>query len=346
MKALTFAGPGQRVWHELPDPVLLDRQDAIVRVDATTICGTDLHILAGHVPSVTPGRVLGHEAVGTVEEVGSGVYGLARGDRVVVSAIAGCGLCHYCRLNRAGQCLSGGGWTLGHLIDGTQAERVRVPFATRALHHLPDSISDEQGLMLADVLPTAYEVGVLNGQVTPGSTVVIVGAGPVGLAALLTARLLAPSWIVVVEPNPARRATAETHGADVVVADQEDALGAVHEVTDGLGAHTAIEAAGTPEAFGLCAVLLRPGGHLASIGGHGRPVTLHLERFWTRSLTITTGMVDTVTTPTLLRLMAAGRLDAGALVTHRFDLDEIQDAYDAFSRAPDSGALKVAVLNR
>lgn len=345
MLALTYAGPGKRVWHEVPEPVLTDREDAIVRVDATSICGTDLHILAGGVPEVSRGRVLGHEAVGTVEEVGPGVFGFARGDRVLVSVVAGCGRCHYCRLNHDGACVGGGGWMLGHHIDGTQAERVRVPFATRALHHLPASISDEQGLLLADVLPTAYEVGVLNGDVVPGSTLVIVGAGPIGLAAVLSARLLSPSRIVVVEPNPRRRAAAEAYGADHVVGDAESARALVHDLTDGLGAHTAIEAVGGAEAFELCADLVRPGGRLANVGGHARPATLHLERFWNRRLTITTGMVDTVSIPRLLRLTAEDRLDASSLITHRFALDDIQDAYDAFSRPAESGALKVAIVN-
>lgn len=344
MKALTFDGPGRRIWHEVPDPEIRDAEDAIVRVDAVTICGTDLHILHGDVPEVEPGRVLGHEAVGTVEQLGPAVTGFAPGDRVLISCITGCGRCRFCRDNHDGQCLSGGGWVLGHLIDGTQAERVRVPFAHRALHHLPESVSSEQALLLADILPTAYEVGVLAGRVSPGSTVAIVGAGPIGLAAILTAHLFSPCRIVVVDPAAQRRAAAERLGAQAV-ANPADALELIRDLTDGLGVDTAIEAVGVPEAFELCTDLVRPGGHVANVGVHGVPATLHLERLWIRDVTITTGLVDTFSTPTLLRLLADGRLDTGELITHRFGLDEIQDAYDVFARPQDSGALKVALFN-
>lgn len=344
MKALTFDGPGRRIWHEIPNPELRDPEDAIVRVDAVTICGTDLHILAGDVPEVKPGRVLGHEAVGTVEQVGAGVSGFAAGDRVLISCITGCGRCRYCRENHDGQCLSGGGWVLGHLVDGTQAERVRVPFAQRALHLLPESVPDEQALLLADILPTAYEVGVLQGRVAPGSSVAIVGAGPIGLAAVLTARLFSPSRIVVVDPAAGRRAAAERLGAQAV-ADAADALELVGDLSGGIGVDTAIEAVGVPEAFELCADLVRPGGHVANVGVHGRPAQLHLERLWIRDVTITTGLVDTFSTPTLLRLVAEGQLDTSELVTHRFGLDEIQDAYDVFERPQESGVLKVALFN-
>ncbi|MBA2953236.1 alcohol dehydrogenase catalytic domain-containing protein [Nocardioides sp. MAH-18] len=346
MKALTFEGPGRRVWHEIPDPVIGGPEDAVVRVDAVTICGTDLHILKGDVPEVTPGRVLGHEAVGTVLEVGAAVSGFVPGDRVLISCVAGCGRCRYCRENQDGQCLSGGGWTLGHLIDGTQAEQVRVPFADRALHRLPSSVPDEQALLLADILPTAYEVGVRNGRVVPGSTVAIVGAGPIGLAAILTARLLSPSRIVVVDPAASRREAAERLGADLAVADADAAHEAVKTVTDGLGFDTVIEAVGIPETFELCADLVRAGGTVANVGVHGAPATLHLERLWISNVTITTGLVDTSSTPTLLRLLADGRLDTSGLVTHRFGLDEIHDAYDVFGRPQESGALKVALFNQ
>lgn len=346
MKALTYEGPGRRTWHEVPDPVLVDPEDALVRVDAVTICGTDLHILKGDVPEVTPGRVLGHEAVGTIEEVGPGVAGFAPGDRVLISCIAGCGRCDYCRGNHDGQCRSGGGWVLGHLIDGTQAERVRVPFANRSLHHLPDSVSDEDALLLADIFPTAYEVGVINGRVSPGSTVAIVGAGPIGLAAVLTAQLFTPARIIVVDPAAERRDAAKRFGADIAVADAAAAVEAVRALGDGLGVDTAIEAVGIPATFELATDLVRPGGTVANVGVHGAAATLHLERLWIQDVTITTGLVDTWSTPTLLRLIADGRLSTEGMVTHRFGLDEIQDAYDVFSRPEDSGALKVALFNR
>ena len=342
MKALVYHGPGQRRWEEVPDPVLQHATDAVVRVDAVTICGTDLHILRGDVPAVTPGRILGHEAVGTVTAVGDAVQTLAVGDRVLVSCITACGACRYCRTAGYGQCLGGGGWILGHRIDGTQAEYVRVPFADNSTHKVPDGVTDEQMVLLADILPTSYEVGVRNGAVQPGDVVVIVGAGPIGLAAVLTARLYSPSHIVVVDVADARLEEASRFGADVVVnSGRESARDVVAGLTGGLGADVAMEAVGIPETFEECVRLVRPGGHVANIGVHGAPATLHLEDIWIRNLTITTGLVDTWSTPTLIELAASGRLDTSPMVTHRFGLDEFEAAYDVFERAADTGALKV-----
>lgn len=343
MRALVFDGPGQRGWREVPDPVVRDPQDAVVRVDAVTICGTDLHILKGDVPTVTPGRVLGHEAVGTVVEVGAGVSTLTVGDRVLVSCITACGRCEYCRLGRYGQCLGGGGWILGHRIDGTQAQYVRVPFADTSTHLLSEAISDEAALMLADILPTAYEVGVLSGQVHPGDSVVIVGAGPIGLATVLTAQLFSPSVLAVVDLDEYRLAAARDAGATHTLTAGPDLTEQVRAVTRGLGADVAIEAVGTPATFESCVEMVRPGGHVANIGVHGSPATLHLERDWIRDLTITTGLVDTCTTPTLLRMVEAGQVDVRKLVTHRFVLDAVQDAYDVFADAAASSALKVVM---
>lgn len=345
MKALVFQGPGQREWTEVPMPTLEAAGDAVVRVDAVTICGTDLHILGGDVPEVTPGRVLGHEAVGTVMEIGTAVTTLRPGDRILVSCISACGRCRFCRDGVFGQCLGGGGWILGHLIDGTQAEYVRVPFADTSTHLLPEGISDEAALMLADILPTGYEVGVLNGQVAPGDTVVVVGAGPIGLAAIVTARLYSPSHIVAIDPAASRREAAERFGADTVVDGDTDALAVVAALTDGLGADVVIEAVGLPETFELCTHLVRPGGHVANVGVHGKPATLHLETLWIKNLTVTTGLVDTRTTPTLLRMLSAGRLDPTPFITHRFTIDEMAQAYDVFENPQDTGAVKV-VLHR
>ncbi len=344
MKALVYNGPGQRNWHEVPDPVIQDPEDAIVRVDAVTICGTDLHILKGDVPTVQPGRILGHEAVGTITEVGAGVRSVAVGDRVLISCISSCGRCEYCREGHYGQCLGGGGWILGHLIDGTQAEQVRVPFADRSVHKLPDEVSDEAALQLADILPTAYEVGVLNGRVSPGDTVVIVGAGPIGLAAIATSKLFSPARIIVVDAADARRKAALERGADLAFGPDEDVVAAVRELTGGLGAEVAIEAVGIPETFESCVDLVRPGGRVANVGVHGAAATLHLERIWFRDLTLTTGLVDTSSTPLLLRLLAEGRLPTTGLVTHRFGLDEFQAAYDVFSRPLESDAVKVVLF--
>ncbi|MGA2521482.1 MAG: zinc-dependent alcohol dehydrogenase family protein [Acidimicrobiales bacterium] len=345
MKAIVYHGPGNMSWEDVADPVLVDDTDAIVRVDTTTICGTDLHILKGDVPAVTPGRILGHEAVGTVVEVGSGVKSVARGDRVLVSCITSCGRCRFCREGRYGQCLGGGGWILGHLIDGTQAELVRVPFADTSTYLLPSSVGDEEAVMLADILPTGYEVGVLNGQVHPGDTVAVVGAGPVGLSSILGAKLYSPSHVVAIDLADARLEAAKAFGADITLNNSGavDVLAEVRELTDGLGADVAIEAVGVPASFELCTELVRPGGRVANVGVHGTPATLHLESLWIRDVTITTGLVDASSTAILLRLVANHQIDAARFATHHFTLDEFIDAYDVFSRAADTGALKVVV---
>ncbi|HET9172691.1 MAG TPA: zinc-dependent alcohol dehydrogenase family protein [Actinospica sp.] len=344
MKALVYHGPGRRSWQDFPDPDLIDPTDAVVRVDAVTICGTDLHILKGDVPEVAPGRVLGHEAVGTVVETGTAVGGLRVGDRVLISCISSCGRCEYCRVGRYGQCRGGGGWILGHLIDGVQAEYVRVPFADTSTYKLPESVTDEAALLLADILPTSYEVGVLAGRVGPGQSVAVVGAGPIGLAAITTAKLLSPSLIVAIDKAQARCDAAKSFGADVALEPDERCVEQVMAATDGLGVDVAIEAVGVPESFELCTRLVRPGGHVANVGVHGKPATLHLEDLWIKDVTITTGLVDTSSTATLLKMTAAGRFDSGAFVTHRFGLHEMQEAYDVFERAAETGALKVALF--
>lgn len=344
MKALVYGGPESRSWRDVPDPAVKDPEDAIVRVDAVTICGTDLHILRGDVPDVEHGRVLGHEAVGTVLDVGGNLRTVKPGQRVLVSCISSCGRCAPCREGRQGQCLGGGGWVLGHLIDGTQAELVRVPFADHSLHAVPENVSSEDAVMLADILPTAYEVGVLAGAVSPGDTVVVVGAGPIGLAAITTAQLYSPSRVVVVDPAASRREQALAAGADHALSPDEDVPAAVDALTGGRGADVAIEAVGIPSTFELCTELVRPGGHVANVGVHGAPVTLHLERLWIRDVTITTGLVDTRSTPLLMRLLSEGKISVEGLCTHRFGLHEMQDAYDAFSRPDESGSLKVVLF--
>lgn len=346
MKALVYRGPGRKAWEEVVKPTIQETTDAIVRVDAVTICGTDLHILKGDVPETAEGTILGHEAVGTVDEVGSGVKNVKPGDRVLVSCITACGSCRHCREGHYGQCLGGGGWILGHNINGTQAEYVRVPFADTSTYPVPSGSTDEEILMLADILPTSYEVGVVNGTVGPGDTVAIVGAGPIGLSAIMGARLYSPAHIVSIDLVDARLDAAKRFGADVVVNNsREDAVKAVRELTGGLGADVAIEAVGTPSTFELAADLVRAGGHVANIGVHGAAVTLHLERFWTTDLTFTTGLVDTYSTPTLLRLVASHQLDPAQFVTHHFLLDQFEEAYDTFARAGETKALKV-VLTR
>jgi len=344
MKALVYHGPGERGWDSIGDPTILDPTDIIVRIDTSTICGTDLHILKGDVPETTPGTILGHEAVGTVQEIGAGVSTVAPGDRVLVSCVTSCGSCRFCKEGRYGQCLGGGGWIFGHLINGLQAEYARVPFADNSVYKVPAGLTDEQVLFLSDILPTAYEVGVLNGMVSPGDTVAIVGAGPIGLAAILTARLYTPGRIVAIDLADSRLDSARRFGADVTINNgRDDPVEQIMELTDGLGADSAFEAVGVPATFELAAELIRPGGRLANIGVHGKPATLHLERLWIRDVTVTTGLVDTFSIPQLMRLIASGRLDPSLFATHRFALGDTMSAYDTFADAANTGALKVVL---
>jgi alcohol dehydrogenase len=344
MKALVYHGPGRRSWDEVPDPTIQEPTDAIVRIDSSTICGTDLHILKGDVPAVKPGTILGHEAVGTVVEVGSAVTTLQAGHRVLVSCITSCGRCRFCKEGHYGLCTGGGGWIFGHLIDGLQAELARVPFADTSVYKVPAELTDEQVLFLADILPTAYEVGILNGRVQPGDTVAIVGAGPIGLAAIMTAKLFTPAHIVAIDLDDSRLEKAREFGADVTINNgSEAAVEAVMQLTGGLGVDVAIEAVGVPDTFELCTELVRPGGHVANVGVHGHSATLHLETLWIRDITITTGLVDTFTTADLLKLIAGGKLDATPFATHRFPLDETMSAYDTFGDAAATHALKVVL---
>jgi len=344
MKALVYHGPGQSSWDTVDDPTIIDPTDIVVRIDSSTICGTDLHILKGDVPETTPGTVLGHEAVGTVQEIGANVSTVDVGDRVLMSCVSSCGRCRFCKEGRYGQCQGGGGWIFGHLIDGLQAEYARVPFADNSVYKVPEGLSDEQVLFLADILPTAYEVGVLNGMVSPGDVVAIVGAGPIGLAAILTATLYTPGRIIAIDLADSRLESALRFGADTTINNsREDALAQVMELTDGLGADVAFEAVGVPQTFELAAELIRPCGRVANIGVHGKPVTLHLETLWTRDVTITTGLVDTYTIPRLMKLVSSGRLDPTIFATHRFALGETVSAYDTFADAASTNALKVVL---
>ena len=344
MKALVYHGPGERAWEEVPDRRLQAPTDAIVRIDTATICGTDLHILKGDVPTCRPGTILGHEAVGTITEVGAAVTTVAPGDRVLVSCITSCGRCDYCKEGHPGQCTGGGGWIFGHRIDGLQAEYARVPFADTSVYKVPEQLSDEQVLFLADILPTAFEVGVLNGRVKPGDTVAIVGAGPIGLATILTAQLYTPARIIAIDLADARLARAREFGADVTINNgAEDAVARVMELTGGKGVDVAVEAVGVPATFELCTDLVRAGGHVANVGVHGEAATLHLETLWIKDVTVTTGLVDATTTAMLLRLIEGGRLDPTPFATHRFALDQTEEAYDVFANAATTQALKVVL---
>ena len=346
MKALVYHWPGEKAWESVADPAIKDPTDVIVKVDTTTICGTDLHILKGHVPAVVDGRVLGHEAVGTVLETGSAVRSLAEGDRVLVPAITSCGRCFYCKLGIPAHCqaVGGVGWIFGHLIDGVQAEFARVPFAETSVHKVPEDLTNEQVIFLADILPTGYEIGVQQGRVKPGDSVAVVGAGPVGLAAIMTAALVGASRIIAIDLAPSRLARAKEFGATHTIESGDDVEQQVAELTDGMGVRVAMEAVGIPDTFDLCTRLVRPGGVVANIGVHGAPTTLHLEELWIKSITITTGLVSATTVPALLQLVRDGRLDAEKLGTHHFELGDIMRAYDVFSAPNENDALKV-VLN-
>lgn len=344
MRALVYHGPGLRSWDEVPDPELQADGDVIVKITSSTICGTDLHILKGDVPETTPGTILGHEGVGIVVKKGPGVTTVDVGDRVLVSCITSCARCRFCKEGRYGLCSGGGGWILGHLIDGLQAEYARVPFADTSVYKVPDALSDEQVLFVADILPTAYEVGVIAGGVEPGDTIAIVGAGPIGLAAIMTAKLLTPGRIVAIDLADSRLAKALEFGADTAINNSnEDPIARVMELTDGLGADVAIEAVGMPATFELCTELIRPGGRVANVGVHGHPATLHLEKLWIRDVTITMALVDTNTTPRLLKLIADGRLDPLPFATHHYPLEEVMAGYDTFAAAAETDALKVVL---
>lgn len=343
MQAVVFHGPGDKRWETVADPRIERGEDAIVRITSATLCGTDLHILKGDVPEVKAGTVLGHEAVGIVEEVGNAVTHLKKGDRVLIPAITADGRCDFCRQGMYSHCRDGG-WVFGHLIDGLQAEYARTPYADTSLHRVPEELTDEQVLFLADILPTSYECGVLNGQVKPGDTVAVVGAGPIGLAAILLSRLFSPGLIVAIDLDPARLERARQFGADVTIqSNVEDVRERVSEITRGAGVDVAMEAVGVPETFELCADLVKPGGRVANIGVHGKPACLHLERLWAHNITITTRLVDTTSVPQLLSLIQARRFDPTVFATHSFPLAEAMDAYDVFSRAGETGALKVVL---
>ncbi len=355
MKALVYHGPGKKAWETMPDPRLKAATDAIVRMDTTTICGTDLHILKGDVPAVTDGRILGHEGVGTITEVGPAVKMLKAGDRVIVSCISSCGSCSYCHQQLPSHCLdsegtSGIGWIFGHLIDGTQAELVRVPFADNSLHKLPAGVSDEAAIMLSDILPTGFEIGVRNGRVKPGDVVAVVGAGPVGLSVIMTAGLYGPSRIIAIDLDENRLRLAKSFGATDSVNSTATARTSspgwhdqVMALTDGLGVDVAIEAVGIPQTFEMCTSIIRPGGSVANVGVHGKSVELKLQELWIKDVNISTGLVSATTTAMLLKLVAQGKLAPEKFVTHRFKMDQMMEAYDTFSRAAETKAMKVAI---
>ncbi|MDM0115976.1 zinc-dependent alcohol dehydrogenase family protein [Variovorax sp. J22R133] len=343
MQALIYNGPGQKAVEDRPKPVIQSPTDAVVRITRTTICGTDLHILKGDVATCKPGTVLGHEGVGVVDAVGTGVTTFKPGDRVLISCISACGRCEPCRKGMYSHCTTGG-WILGHTIDGTQAEFVRIPHADTSLHRIPEGADEEALVMLSDILPTGFECGVLNGKVQPGSSVAIVGSGPIGLAALLTAQFYAPAEIIMIDLDDNRLAVSKRFGATATVNSAAgDAAQQVMELTGGRGVDTAIEAVGIPATFTLCEDIVAAGGTIANVGVHGCKVDLHLEKLWSHNVTITTRLVDTVSIPMLLKTVHSRRIDAKQLITHRFKLDAILEAYETFGNAADTKALKVII---
>ena len=343
MKALVYLGPTKKALDERPKPDITAPTDAIVRMTKTTICGTDLHILKGDVPTCQPGRILGHEGVGIVDKVGPAVTAFKPGDHVLISCISACGKCEYCRKLMYSHCTTGG-WILGNKIDGTQAEFVRIPYADTSLYPIPDGADEEALVMLSDILPTGFECGVLNGKVQPGSTVAIVGSGPIGLAALLTAQFYSPAEIIMIDLDDNRLEMARRFGATAVINSTDGkAVATVMKMTGKRGVDTAIEAVGIPATFELCEKIIGPGGIIANIGVHGTKVDLHLENLWDRNITITTRLVDTVSTPMLLNSLRSHKIDPKLLITHRFKLDRILDAYETFAHAADTHALKVII---
>lgn len=345
MKALVYHGPGKKTWEEKPKPQLAEQTDAIVKIMKTTICGTDLHIMKGDVPEVKAGRIIGHEGVGIIEEVGTAVSGFKKGDHVLISCITSCGRCDYCKQGMYSHC-ENGGWLLGHLIDGTQAEYVRIPYADNSLYHIPKDSDEEALVMLSDILPTGFECGVLNGKVQPGNTVVIVGAGPIGLAALLTAQFYSPAQVIMIDPDDNRLSIAKKFGAtDTFNNTKANVADRVKALTGDRGADTVIEAVGIPATFELCQSLVAPGGIIANIGVHGKSAELHLEKLWSHNITITTRLVDTVTTSMLLKTVQSKKLNPAQLITHHFKLNDIINAYDTFQNAAREKALKVILTN-
>lgn len=341
MKALVYKGPGKKEWADKEKPAIQKPTDAIVRITNTTICGTDLHILKGDVPAVTDGRTLGHEGVGVIEETGSAIRNFKKGDRVLISCITSCGSCANCKRQLYSHC-DDGGWILGHLIDGTQAEYVRIPHADNSLYPIPDGADEEALVMLSDILPTGFEIGVLAGQVAPGDFVAIVGAGPVGMAALLTAQFYSPGRLVMLDTDPNRLEVAKQLGAtDVVNVAEGKAIETLREMTGGLGVDVAIEAVGIPATFDICQQVIAPGGRIANVGVHGKPVELHIENLWIQNITIAMGLVNTNTTPMLMKTVQSGRISPAQLITHRFALNDILKAYDVFGAAAKEKALKV-----
>lgn len=344
MKGLVYDGPGKISYKEIPIPKIDKPTDAIVKILKTTICGTDLGILHGKTPSVKPGTTLGHEGLGVIEEVGTGVSKFKKGDRVIISCITSCGTCEYCKKQMYGHC-EDGGWILGNLINGTQTEYTRIPYADNSLYEAPKGMDDEALVMLSDILPTGHEMGVINGCVKPGDTIAIVGAGPIGMSALLTAQFYSPARIYMIDLDENRLKMAKKMGAtDIINSGTSDAIKQIMaETADGVD--VAIEAVGAPVTFDICQQIVRPGGHVANIGVHGKSVDLKIQDLWIKNITITMGLVNTNTTPMLLKTVVSGKIKPEKLITHHFEMNEIMQAYEVFGNAAEEKALKIILSN-
>jgi len=354
MKAMVYYGKNDVRFEERPKPEIISSTDAIIRMTKTTICGTDLGILKGKNPEIEAtsiakngsfnGRILGHEGVGIIEEVGSGVKNFKKGDKVIISCVSRCGTCENCQKQLYSHCRNGGGWIMGYMIDGTQAEFVRAPFADNSLYLLPDNLDDNSGVLLSDALPTAHEIGVQNGKIKPGDTVAIVGAGPVGMGCLMTALLYSPSQIIMIDMDDNRLNMAKEMGATSTVnSATEDAVTRVLELTAQRGVDCAIEAVGMEATWNICQNIVKEGGNLANVGVHGNPVKFSIEKLWIKNLTITTGLVNANTTGMLIKTCCSGKIPTEKLITHKFNFKDINKAYDVFKHAAEKKAMKLVI---
>lgn len=345
MKALVYYDVGKKIWEEKKIPEIQTSTDVIVRILKTTICGTDLHIMKGNVATVTKGRILGHEGVGVIEKIGSSVTNFLEGDTVLISCITSCGKCYFCKKGFLGHCADGG-WILGNTIDGCQAEYVLIPHADNSLYHVPKNVDIESLVMLSDILPTGLEVGVMEGKVQFGSIIAIVGAGPVGLAALLTSQLYSPDEMIMIDLDDNRLEISKSLGATQVINNKDGtAVEQIMQMTRGKGVDVAIEAIGTPSGWYMCEDMVSAGGNIAMLGVHGKSVTLHLERMWKKNFTLTAGLVHTTTIPMLMKAVQSGKINPKKLISHHFKLSEMERAYDVFGNAAHHKALKVMMTN-
>ena len=343
MQAYTYINKGEFGFTEKAKPTLIDAHDAIVRVTLSSICTSDLHIKHGSVPRAVPGITVGHEMVGVVEEVGSAITNVKPGDRVTVNVETFCGECFYCQHGYVNNCTSPhGGWALGCRIDGGQTEYVRVPYATTGLNKIPTSVTDEQALFVGDILATGFWAARIS-EVQADDTVLIIGAGPTGVCTLLCTLLKNPRRIIVCEKSEARRAFVEKHYPQVLVVAPEQCEALVKEQSLHGGADVVIEVAGASDTFELAWRCARPNAIVTIVALYDKPQVLPLPDMYGKNLTFKTGGVDGCDCEEILRLIEQGKIDTTPLITHRFPLSKIDEAYDVFENRKD-GVIKVAVF--